>query len=100
MSKPISRQEIIAAMALETDLSADQAQQVFKAMMTVFQNSLEQGAAIKIPGFGTFNLRQKNARPGRNPKTGEGVMIPAKKTVLFKPSAYLKTKLVGGLEEK
>lgn len=100
MSKPIGKQEIIAAMALGSQLNTDDTQQVFKAMMTVFQSSLEQGMSVKIQGFGTFNLRQKNPRPGRNPKTGEGVMIPAKKTVLFKPSAHLKAKLLGGLEEK
>ena len=53
--------------------------------------SLEQGAAIKLSGFGVFALRDKAARPGRNPRTGESVEISARRVVTFRPSRRLRT---------
>jgi len=55
--------------------------------------SLEEGHDIKISGFGNFTLRDKVARPGRNPKTGEDVMISERRVVTFKSGLKLKNKL-------
>jgi len=52
--------------------------------------SLEQGTAIKLSGFGSFTLRDKTPRPGRNPRTGEDVAISARRVVTFRPSQKLK----------
>lgn len=54
------------------------------------RDSLEQGNAIKLAGFGNFSLRDKNPRPGRNPKTGEQVPISARRVVTFRASQKLK----------
>ena len=52
--------------------------------------SLERGEPVKLSGFGNFNLRDKNERPGRNPKTGESIPITARRVVTFKAGHKLK----------
>ena len=54
-------------------------------------NALERGESVKLSGFGNFQLRDKASRPGRNPKTGVEVNIPARRVVTFQPSQKLKT---------
>ncbi len=55
--------------------------------------SLEQGDQVKLSGFGNFDLRVKNERPGRNPKTGEDIPISARKVVTFRPGQKLKNRV-------
>ena len=55
--------------------------------------SLESGEQVKLSGFGNFDLRDKNERPGRNPKTGEEIPISARRVVTFKPGQKLKSKV-------
>ncbi|HGJ5882671.1 integration host factor subunit alpha [Arsenophonus sp.] len=52
--------------------------------------SLENGEPVKLSGFGNFDLRDKNQRPGRNPKTGEDIPITARRVVTFRPGQKLK----------
>jgi len=54
---------------------------------------LEAGKAVKLSGFGNFDLRDKKQRPGRNPKTGEEIPITARRVVTFKPGQKLKAKV-------
>lgn len=54
---------------------------------------LEQGQQVKLSGFGNFNLRDKKERPGRNPKTGKGVPITARRVVTFRAGQKLKTRV-------
>jgi len=54
------------------------------------KESLEAGETIKISSFGVFEPKQKNARQGRNPQTGEAITIEARKVVTFKPSTVLR----------
>ena len=68
-----------------------------KALVELFfeeiKDSLEQGKAVKISGFGKFELRDKTSRPGRNPKTGEEVPITARRVVTFRPGIKLKARV-------
>ena len=68
-----------------------------KAMVELFfeeiKASLEQGKAVKISGFGNFELRDKTSRPGRNPKTGEEVPITARRVVTFHSVQKLKARV-------
>ncbi len=57
------------------------------------RSSLETGEAVKLSGFGNFELRNKNARPGRNPKTGEDITVTARRVVTFKASDKLKAQV-------
>ncbi len=57
--------------------------------------SLAVGVQVKLSGFGNFDLRDKNKRPGRNPRTGEKVPIPARRVVTFRPGNKLKARVEG-----
>ena len=57
--------------------------------------SLEAGEQVKLSGFGNFDLRDKNQRPGRNPKTGEETPISPRRVVTFRPGQKLKTRVEG-----
>lgn len=57
------------------------------------RSSLEDGEQVKLSGFGNFDLRDKNPRPGRNPKTGEEVTVTARRVVTFKAGQKLKAKV-------
>jgi integration host factor subunit alpha len=68
-----------------------------KAMVELFfeeiKSSLEQGKPVKISGFGKFELRNKISRPGRNPKTGEDILITARRVVTFRSGKKLKARV-------
>lgn len=55
--------------------------------------TLEKGEEVKLSGFGNFSVREKNSRPGRNPKTGESVAVSARKVVVFKAGQKLKSRV-------
>ncbi|MGQ4275764.1 integration host factor subunit alpha [Pseudidiomarina sp. E22-M8] len=57
------------------------------------RRTLEQGQEVKLSGFGNFELRTKNERPGRNPKTGEDIPISARRVVTFRPGQKLKQRV-------
>ncbi|PHM29147.1 integration host factor subunit alpha [Xenorhabdus budapestensis] len=57
------------------------------------RRSLENGEQVKLSGFGNFDLRDKNQRPGRNPKTGEDIPITARRVVTFRPGQKLKSRV-------
>ena len=57
--------------------------------------ALEEGEQVKLSGFGNFDLREKNERPGRNPKTGEEIPISARRVVTFRPGQKLKARVEG-----
>ena len=64
-----------------------------QAVFDVLRESLERGVQVKLSGFGNFELRQKNQRPGRNPKTGEEIPISARTVVTFRPGQKLKERV-------
>lgn len=70
---------------------------VAKEMVETFfeeiRSSLENGEQVKLSGFGNFDLRDKNERPGRNPKTGEDIPISARRVVTFRPGQKLKSRV-------
>lgn len=73
--------------------SRREAQQLVDAVFTLMKEALQRGEDVLISGFGKFSVRAKNARPGRNPKTGELVIIKAHKTVTFQYSTRLRQKI-------
>ena len=64
--------------------SKKEAAEIVETVFNVVKETLERGEKIKISGFGNFVVRDRKARGGRNPKTGEQIKIPASKTVVFK----------------
>jgi len=67
-----------------------EAAEIVMAFFEEISGELEKGATVKLSGFGVFCLRDKNSRPGRNPKTGEMIPVSARRVVMFHPSHILK----------
>lgn len=75
----------------EVGLSKKEASGVVELLFDSMKNILSEGESIKITGFGTFLVRKKSARRGRNPKTGEEIQIEQRRIVTFKPSLQFKS---------
>jgi integration host factor subunit alpha len=67
-----------------------EAAEIVMAFFEEISADLEQGETVKLSGFGVFCLRNKNSRPGRNPKTGQMIPVSARRVVMFHPSHILK----------
>jgi integration host factor subunit alpha len=78
----------------EVGLNKREAKDFVELFFEKLRQSLEQGTAVKLSGFGIFTLRDKTSRPGRNPKTGEEVAISARRVVTFRSSQKLKQSVV------
>jgi len=77
----------------EIGLNKREAKEMVELFFEEIKTSLEQGEQVKISGFGKFELRDKNSRPGRNPKTGEEIPISARRVVTFRTGQKLKTRV-------
>lgn len=64
-----------------------------EALLDLMKTTLESGEQVKIPGFGVFEVKQKDARRGRNPQNGDTITIGARKIITFKTSSVLKSKI-------
>ena len=73
--------------------SKKEAAEIVESVFNQIKETLERGEKIKISGFGNFIVREKKARIGRNPQTGEEITISARRVLTFKPSQVLKTAL-------
>tara|TARA_B100001123_G_scaffold433324_1_gene557837 strand:+ start:523 stop:825 length:303 start_codon:yes stop_codon:yes gene_type:complete len=83
-------------------LNKREAKELVEAFFEEVRGSLEVGRQVKLSGFGNFDLRDKNQRPGRNPKTGEEIPISARRVVTFRPGQKLKARVeayVGSIEQ-
>ena len=74
-------------------ISNKEASQLVDLILELIQNGLKRGERIQITGFGTFMVREKKGRKGRNPQTGEEMLISARKSVVFRPSKTLQGNL-------
>lgn len=77
----------------ELGLNKNEAKKLVDQFFEEIRVALENGHNIKLSGFGNFCLRDKNARPGRNPKTGEEIPVSARRVVTFRPGQKLKGKV-------
>ncbi|WKE63949.1 integration host factor subunit alpha [Gallaecimonas kandeliae] len=69
------------------------AKELVESFFEEIRQALENGEQVKLSGFGNFELRDKNQRPGRNPKTGEDIPISARRVVTFRPGQKLKSRV-------
>jgi DNA-binding protein HU-beta len=92
----MNKKELVTAMAAKTNSSAAAADRAVNALVEIISESLKKGDALTLPGFGTFEVRDRAARTGRNPKTGEELKIAASRVAAFKPGAALKAAVNGG----
>ena len=86
----MNRTELVAAMAEKTQLSKKDADLALKAFIDVVSEEMQKGEKVQLVGFGTFEVSERAAREGRNPKTGETMTISASKSPKFKAGKALK----------
>ena len=77
----------------EVGLNKREAKEFVDAFFEEIKTALEGGENVKLSGFGNFQLREKNQRPGRNPKTGEEIPISARRVVTFRPGQKLRARV-------
>ncbi|WP_297528407.1 integration host factor subunit alpha [Thiohalobacter sp.] len=77
----------------ELGLNKREAKELVEMFFEEIRVALETGHQVKLSGFGNFDLRDKNERPGRNPKTGEEIPISARRVVTFRPGQKLKSRV-------
>ncbi len=77
----------------ELGLNKREAKEMVEAFFKEIRLSLENAEQVKLSGFGNFDLRDKNERPGRNPKTGEEIPVSARRVVTFRPGQKLKARV-------
>ena len=86
----MTKAELIERVAVATDVTKKQAETIVNIVFDSIVESLRAGQKIELRGFGSFRLRSRKSRTGRNPKTGEKVEVPSKKIPYFKPGKELK----------
>lgn len=91
----MNKSDVIAAMAERSSLSKADAGRALDAFIDTITDALAQEQAVALLGFGTFEVRERNARTGRNPQTGESIEIAASKSPAFKAGKALKTAVNG-----
>lgn len=89
----LTKADLAAALFDEVGLNKREAKEFVDAWFETIRQALEQGEHVKLSGFGNFQLRDKNERPGRNPKTGEEIPISARRVVTFKPGQKLRSRV-------
>ena len=88
-----TKKELINSIAHRAGVKKSDAELVLNATLAEIEKSLLSGQPVNLHGFGTFELKKRDARTGRNPRTGEPVEIAASTTVTFKPAKALKDSL-------
>ena len=75
------------------NLTKAQATQAVEALLSTMKNCMASGEELLISGFGKFNVKDKNARRGRNPQTGQELILDPRRVITFKPSGILRTRI-------
>ncbi|MGE0224111.1 MAG: integration host factor subunit alpha [Acetobacteraceae bacterium] len=91
----ITRAHLAETIYTEVGLSRNESADLLEMVLDRMSAELENGQSVKISGFGTFSVRQKGRRVGRNPKTGEEVPILPRRVLVFRPSHVLKARING-----
>jgi DNA-binding protein HU-beta len=86
----MNKNELVEAIALSTEITKTDVDKVVTSLTEVITDELEKGDSVSLKGFGTFEVRSRSERTGRNPRTGETLVIPASKVPAFKVSSALK----------
>src|SRR5690606_16680605 len=89
----LTKAEMAERLFEEVGLNKREAKEFVDSFFDALREALERGQQVKLSGFGNFDLRQKNQRPGRNPKTGEEIPISARTVVTFRPGQKLKERV-------
>ncbi|NLC07561.1 MAG: HU family DNA-binding protein [Syntrophomonadaceae bacterium] len=91
----MNKTELVSAVAEKADLTKKESERVINALFASIEEALARGDKVQLVGFGTFEVRDREARKGRNPQTGEEIEIPATKVPAFKAGKALKDAVNG-----
>lgn len=94
--KTLTRMDLSEAVFSEVGLSRNESSQLVESVLEHLSDALVRGEQVKISSFGTFSVRGKSARIGRNPKTGEEVPINPRRVLTFRPSHLMKDRVAAG----
>lgn len=86
----MNKTELVDAVATKSELTKQDSKKAVDALLETITNTLSQEEKIQLVGFGTFEIRERAERTGRNPQTGDEMTIPASKSPAFKPGKELK----------
>jgi len=89
----LTKADIADRLFEEVGLNKREAKEFVDAYFEAIREALERGENVKLSGFGNFQLREKNQRPGRNPKTGKEIPISARRVVTFRPGQKLRARV-------
>ena len=92
----LTRMDLSEAVFREVGLSRNESAQLVESVLLHISDALVRGEQVKISSFGTFSVRDKGSRVGRNPKTGEEVPIDPRRVLTFRPSHILKDRVASG----
>ena len=82
----MTKAHLVDQIAASTELNKQECEKIVNSLFAAMTKAMQAGERIEIRGFGSFRVKDKAARQGRNPRTGETVLVPAKKVAAFKPS--------------
>ncbi|MDO8287844.1 MAG: integration host factor subunit alpha [Parvibaculum sp.] len=100
MGDTITRAHLSEAVYQEVGLSRNESAELVESVLLEIGDSLSRGDTVKLSSFGSFSVRQKGGRMGRNPKTGEEVPIKPRRVLVFRPSHVLKELINSALSGK
>jgi len=92
---PLTKPDIISKIYDRTDLTRKKSKESVEKIIELIKTTLESGNEVMISGFGKFSVKDKNERKGRNPATGDAMVLAARKVVSFKSSAILRERMNG-----
>ena len=95
-AKTLTRMDLNEAVFREVGLSRNESGDLVESVLNHISNAMVKGEQVKISSFGTFSLRDKSARVGRNPKTGDEAPIAQRRVLTFRPSHLLKDRVATG----
>ena len=91
----MTKQDLIELVSRRCDVTKNSAKEMVETVFAGIQESLAKGARVSVVGFGAFEVRERAARKGRNPKTGESLDLQASRTPFFLPSQHLRDVVKG-----
>jgi integration host factor subunit alpha len=95
--KTLTRADLAEAVVRKVGLPRNESQELVELVLNEIAGCLAGGDAVKLSSFGSFGIRQKGQRIGRNPKTGEEVPITPRRVLVFRPSNIMKDRINAGL---
>jgi integration host factor subunit alpha len=98
--KTLTRADLAEAVVRKVGLPRNESHELVELVLSEISASLAKGDSVKLSSFGSFGIRQKGQRIGRNPKTGQEVPITPRRVLVFRPSNIMKSKINSGLTRR